>query len=165
MKHYNDTTGNRTRDLPACSALPQPTAPPRAPQLPKRSFKSCCCKGQLIAHYQNHKVQYRQHKSPLFTFTVKQFHPQHYRLCLNDTIEYYPPIFVLVSEVKHERHRNVSQNVLQEHLSPQQFKFPISHHIYIHNFYICIAFCVTDVTLRCKRFRAPSRYATQLTIQ
>ena len=30
MKNSNDTIGNRTRDLPACSAVPQPTAPPRA---------------------------------------------------------------------------------------------------------------------------------------
>jgi hypothetical protein len=30
MKSSNDTIGNRTRDLPACSAVPQPTAPPRA---------------------------------------------------------------------------------------------------------------------------------------
>jgi len=29
----NDSIGNRTRDLPACSAVPQPTAPPRAPTL------------------------------------------------------------------------------------------------------------------------------------
>jgi len=32
MKNFNDTIGNRTRHLPACSAVPQPTAPPRAPQ-------------------------------------------------------------------------------------------------------------------------------------
>jgi len=25
----SDTTGNRSRDFPACSAVPQPTAPPR----------------------------------------------------------------------------------------------------------------------------------------
>jgi hypothetical protein len=31
MKNSSDTIGNRTRDLPACSAVPQPTAPPRAP--------------------------------------------------------------------------------------------------------------------------------------
>jgi len=44
MKHYDDTTGNRTSDIPAYSALSQPTAPPRgAPQLPNRSFKNCCC--------------------------------------------------------------------------------------------------------------------------
>ena len=27
MKNFNDTVGNRTRDLPAYSAVPQPTAP------------------------------------------------------------------------------------------------------------------------------------------
>jgi hypothetical protein len=31
MKKSNDTIGNRTRDLPALSPLPQPTAPPRDP--------------------------------------------------------------------------------------------------------------------------------------
>ena len=30
-KNSNDTIGNRTRDLPACNAVPQPTAPPRNP--------------------------------------------------------------------------------------------------------------------------------------
>jgi hypothetical protein len=34
MKNSNDTIGNRTRDLPACRAVPQLTAPSRAPQLP-----------------------------------------------------------------------------------------------------------------------------------
>ena len=29
MKNSNDTIGNRTRDLPACSAVSQPTATPR----------------------------------------------------------------------------------------------------------------------------------------
>jgi hypothetical protein len=31
MKNSNDTIGNRTRDLPTCSALSQPTETPRAP--------------------------------------------------------------------------------------------------------------------------------------
>jgi hypothetical protein len=31
MKKSKDTMGNRTRDLLACSAVPQPTALPRAP--------------------------------------------------------------------------------------------------------------------------------------
>jgi hypothetical protein len=44
MKNSNDTIWNRTRDLPACNSVPQPTAPPRAPAsgvvlLPKLSFK------------------------------------------------------------------------------------------------------------------------------
>jgi len=33
IKNSNDTVGNRTRDLPACSAMPQPIPPPRAPTL------------------------------------------------------------------------------------------------------------------------------------
>jgi hypothetical protein len=33
MKNFNDTVGNRTRDLPACSAVSQPTVPPRIVQL------------------------------------------------------------------------------------------------------------------------------------
>jgi hypothetical protein len=36
MKNSNDTIGNRTRYLPACSAVPQPTAPPYAPPPPAR---------------------------------------------------------------------------------------------------------------------------------
>jgi hypothetical protein len=32
MKKSKNTIGNQTRDLPACIAVPQPTAPPRAPQ-------------------------------------------------------------------------------------------------------------------------------------
>ena len=32
MKNFNDIIGNRTRDLQACSAVPQPIPPPRAPQ-------------------------------------------------------------------------------------------------------------------------------------
>jgi len=31
MKNSNDTIGNRTRKLPTCSAVPQPTTLPRAP--------------------------------------------------------------------------------------------------------------------------------------
>ena len=31
MKNYNDTIGNRTRDLRVCRAVPQPTEPLRAP--------------------------------------------------------------------------------------------------------------------------------------
>jgi hypothetical protein len=31
MKNSSGTIGNRTRDLPGCSAVPQPTAPPGTP--------------------------------------------------------------------------------------------------------------------------------------
>jgi hypothetical protein len=35
MKNFVDTIGNRTRDLPASSEVPQPPAPPRAPRICK----------------------------------------------------------------------------------------------------------------------------------
>jgi len=35
MKNPNNTIGNQTRNLPACSAVPKPTAPPRAPYVKK----------------------------------------------------------------------------------------------------------------------------------
>ena len=34
MKNSNDTIVNRIRDLPVSSAVPQPIAPPRAPERP-----------------------------------------------------------------------------------------------------------------------------------
>jgi hypothetical protein len=36
MKNSNDNIGNRTRDLPACNAVPQPSAPPRDPKEKKK---------------------------------------------------------------------------------------------------------------------------------
>jgi len=33
MKNSNDTIGNRNRDLPTCSAVPQPHAPRRTPKV------------------------------------------------------------------------------------------------------------------------------------
>ena len=32
MKNSSDTIGNRTRNLPPCTAVPQSTPPPRAPE-------------------------------------------------------------------------------------------------------------------------------------
>ena len=39
MINSSDTIGDCTRDLPACSAVPQPTAPPRAPYVEGYCFK------------------------------------------------------------------------------------------------------------------------------
>jgi len=39
MKNFHDTIGNRTRDLPVCSAVLQPIAPPRAPYFYVTFFK------------------------------------------------------------------------------------------------------------------------------
>jgi len=44
-KNASDNIGNRTRDLPACSAVPQPTAPPRAPEYDRSQPKA-----QFVSH-------------------------------------------------------------------------------------------------------------------
>ena len=44
IKNSSDSTGNRTRDLPTCSAVPQPTAPPRAPLFTSQYMNlNCWC--------------------------------------------------------------------------------------------------------------------------
>jgi len=46
MKNFSDTIGNQTRDLPTCSAVRQPTAPPAACPLivtePANKFPAVC---------------------------------------------------------------------------------------------------------------------------
>jgi hypothetical protein len=39
MKNFSDIIGNRTRDLPSCRAVPQPTALPRDPPEHKYTIK------------------------------------------------------------------------------------------------------------------------------
>ena len=44
MKNFTDTIGNRTRELPACSAVPQLTAPHRTPStIGLSTFYSAVC--------------------------------------------------------------------------------------------------------------------------
>ena len=68
MKNSSDTIGNRTRDLPTCSAVPQPTALPRAPNL-----VSCCrikpviIDPELIHGYQEKRTCYFVRCSSLIT--------------------------------------------------------------------------------------------------
>ena len=40
MKNLENSIGNRIRDLPACSVMPQPTAPPGAPVLSYSDFRT-----------------------------------------------------------------------------------------------------------------------------
>jgi len=51
MKNSNDI-GNRTRDLPTCSAVPQPTASPAACLQLQRPFKN----NVLLILYQDHII-------------------------------------------------------------------------------------------------------------
>jgi len=49
MKNSNNTNGNRTRDLPACSTVPQPTAPPAAcPQKEPQCHKNSAFSYDII---------------------------------------------------------------------------------------------------------------------
>jgi hypothetical protein len=38
IKNSNETIGNQTRNIPVCSAVPQPTVPPRTPIIIDISF-------------------------------------------------------------------------------------------------------------------------------
>jgi len=51
MKNSNDTIGNRTRNLPTCSAVPQPTALPRAPRNSNRRINKEESRWRSKRHY------------------------------------------------------------------------------------------------------------------
>ena len=63
MKNSNETIGSRTRDLPACSAVLQPTAPPRALSSDNVSYVSvmCLCTGYPVFNPLNAKL------NPIYT--------------------------------------------------------------------------------------------------
>ena len=48
MKNSDDTIANRTRDLPACSAVPQPTAQPRATDPNAKNTRNISCNTCII---------------------------------------------------------------------------------------------------------------------
>jgi hypothetical protein len=52
IKNSNDTVENRTRDLPACNTVPQPTAPLRAPfvYVPPLKFQQRNWSLQICVH-------------------------------------------------------------------------------------------------------------------
>jgi hypothetical protein len=64
MKNSNDTIGNRTRDLPVHSAVPQPTAPPLA----------------AIVGWQGPERLYTDN-SRIRTSRLRQFISRHRKLC------------------------------------------------------------------------------------
>ena len=56
MKNSNNTIGNRTRDLPARSAVPQPTAPPRVPNDNKVSNEKALCLADIYRYFSTHNA-------------------------------------------------------------------------------------------------------------
>jgi len=61
MKNSSDTVGNRTRDLPICSAVPQLTAPPRAPYVQGTMFFSVTCVMRSFKLFQLHIHEFALH--------------------------------------------------------------------------------------------------------
>jgi hypothetical protein len=59
MKNSSDTIENRTRGVPVCSAVSQPTAPPRAIFM-------------MLATINNNKTSICEHKTGVFYFNVLQ---------------------------------------------------------------------------------------------
>jgi uncharacterized protein VirK/YbjX len=51
MKNSNNTIGNQTCKLPACSAVPQPIAPTHAPYL-KKNWSEVALTAVVIQEYQ-----------------------------------------------------------------------------------------------------------------
>ena len=61
MKNSNDTIGNRTRDLPTCSAVPQPTAPLRVKyQLILKNWCTNYCGCLVRSYYTRHQINLKK---------------------------------------------------------------------------------------------------------
>ena len=56
MKNSSDTIGNRTRDLPPCSAVSQPTVPPRVPTKKEKEYQYYCHKATYINLHKYRKL-------------------------------------------------------------------------------------------------------------
>ena len=63
MKNSNDTIGNRTRDLPACSVVPQPTAPLRAPVIAHWPDKSILITEKVIVQTFGFGISFRRRRN------------------------------------------------------------------------------------------------------
>ena len=60
MKNLNDTIGNRTHELPAFCAMPQPTAPARKPSRPYNTSKLVVLSSWFVllgSHYSDNKIK------------------------------------------------------------------------------------------------------------
>jgi len=62
MKNSNDKFGNRTRALPVCSTVPQPTLPPRAPSNTPGADKSLARPGRKQARKHVRRYAQFQHR-------------------------------------------------------------------------------------------------------
>jgi hypothetical protein len=69
IKKFSDTIGNRPRDLPACSAVPQPTAPLRAPlKYVQLFFNLFSCTSYIISVFTTKLKQKKEPTDNSFTW-------------------------------------------------------------------------------------------------
>jgi hypothetical protein len=74
MKISNNIIGNRTRDLPACSAVPQPTAPQSAPITTCKIHKLYVLPAQCISvtyGYHDKQLSFPPHITNWSVFSTK----------------------------------------------------------------------------------------------
>jgi hypothetical protein len=81
MKYSNDTNGNRTRDLPACSSLIQQTAQPHAPfsdlmhLIHARNIEHTELRYQVPQRYKEGRLQYCKQASSTLQIFVRLTQP------------------------------------------------------------------------------------------
>jgi len=77
IKNSSNTIGNGTRDLLACSTVPQPTAPPRAPLKKLDAVKVLEAKGKVCSKIANKKKTKRRNSGKLTQIGFTHFNPAH----------------------------------------------------------------------------------------
>jgi len=76
MKSSNDTTGNRTRYLPTCSAVPQTTAPLRAPvkHIMITIIKGPCHLSNLVTGLSSRRPRFDHMSVPMLDLWLTKLH-------------------------------------------------------------------------------------------
>jgi hypothetical protein len=83
MKNSSDTLGNRTRDLPVCNTVPQPTAPPCNPLFMRTRLKAATKKyGKAQKTTFSQRTQQAQNLITDCTHTHTQGYVCHARKCI-----------------------------------------------------------------------------------
>jgi hypothetical protein len=83
IEKFSDLIRNRPRDLPACSVVPQPTTPPRAPSVFRHYLQNICTVAIfVIIYFQNilHNVMWSNGVSTKvseFTCVIRALHHHH----------------------------------------------------------------------------------------
>ena len=137
MKNSSDFIGNRIRDLPVCTAVPQPTAPPPHKLFSLEYFHSmskCLCKSyELLLAAFRHVIKTDYHGGGRY-FDVFWYetpcnfvdrHPHSWRLCFNlqDKFEDEDSLLLLTQLARHYLHSSNDESKLHIHtMSPENYQ-------------------------------------------